>query len=154
MAGAVARCEDDVEGEAGELERLPAGDGVLGIPRLVRAEARPRDERHDVLQDGHLELRAVDRRGRRPGHRRDRADMIEVRVGEEDRVERDARLLDRRQQSRRLLARVDDDRPIAALRAHEKAVLLHHPDGEHGDVEGHQSITSPSRASTTSSPPA
>jgi hypothetical protein len=137
----VAGREDDVERQPGELERLAAGDGVLGIPRLVGTEARPRDEGHDVLQDRDLELRAVHRRARRPRDRRDSPDVVEVRVGQQDRVELDARVLDRPQQARRLLARVDHDRPVAALRPHEKAVLLHHAHREHPDVEGHQPVT-------------
>jgi hypothetical protein len=64
--------------------------------------------------------------------------VVEVRVGEQDRVERDAAGLDRLQQARRLLAGIDDDRMVAAPRAQEKAVLLHRADGEHRDVQGHQ----------------
>ena len=59
--------------EAGELQLLAAGHGVLGVPVVVGAEARPRHEGHDVLQHRDLELRAVDRRARRPGCRTGRA---------------------------------------------------------------------------------
>jgi hypothetical protein len=67
--------------------------------------------------------------------------VVEVRVREQDGIERDARVLDRLQQARRLVARVDHDRPVAALRAHEKAVLLYEADREHPDVERHQPVT-------------
>ena len=45
VAGAVARGEDDVDLEAGKLELLAAGDGLVGVVALERAEARARGRR-------------------------------------------------------------------------------------------------------------
>ena len=67
------------------------------------------------------------------GHR---ADVVEVRVGEQDPLERHAQLLDRAEQLRRLLAGVDDQRPVGAVAAEQEAVLRDRPDGEHADVHG------------------
>ena len=75
-------------------ELLAAGDGLVGVVALVRAESRPRDVAHDVGEHRDLELRAVDRRAGGARERRDGADVVEVRVGEQDRLDRDAELLD------------------------------------------------------------
>ena len=45
VAGAVARGEDDVELEPGQLQGLAAGDGLVGVVALERPEARPRGRR-------------------------------------------------------------------------------------------------------------
>ena len=45
MPGRVARREDHVDLEAGELELLAAGDEVVGLVGLERPEAGPRHER-------------------------------------------------------------------------------------------------------------
>ena len=111
VAGAVARGEDDVELEPGQLQRLAAGDGLVGLVALVGAEALPGDEGHDVGEHRHLDLGAVDRRAGRRGHRRDGADVVEVAVGEQDRLDLGADLLDRGEDPLGLLARVDDQRP-------------------------------------------
>ena len=132
----MTRCEDHVEREPGQLKRLAAGDCLVGVVALERAEAGPRYVVHDVREHACLELRAVDRRTCRLRHRRDRADVVEVRVREEDRVELgDAEGVDRRQQLVGLLAGVDDHGVLRALLAHYEAVLLHRPDGEHAHVD-------------------
>ena len=77
----------DVELEPGELQRLAAGDGLVGVVALERAEARPGDEGVDVGEHRHLDLGAVDRRPGRPRQRGDGADVVEVGVGEEDRLD-------------------------------------------------------------------
>ena len=51
VAGAVAGGEDDVELEAGQLQRLAAGERLVGLVALERAEALPGDEGHDVGED-------------------------------------------------------------------------------------------------------
>ena len=51
----------------------------------------------------------------RAGHRRDRADVVEVGVGEQDRLDGRAELLDRGEDAVGLVARVDDDRAVAAV---------------------------------------
>ena len=70
---------------------LAAVDGVVGVVAFVRADAGPRHVGHDVGEDRHLDFRAVDRCSGRPGDRRDRPDVIEVAVGEQDRFERRGR---------------------------------------------------------------
>ena len=116
------------------LQSLAALEGLVGVVALERAEARPGHEGHDVGQHAHLDLRAVDRRARRAGHGCHRADVVEVGVGEQDRVETDAELLDRAQQSVGLVAGIDQQRPVRAVAAHEPGVLLDRPDGEAADV--------------------
>ena len=93
VAGAVARREDHVDLHPRELELLAAGHRVIGVIALVRAEAGPGNERVDVGEDRRLDLRAPDRRARRLRDRSDGADVVEVGVGEQDPVDRDAELL-------------------------------------------------------------
>ena len=138
VAGAVPGREQHVDLEAGERQRLPARDGVLGVVGLVRAELRIRHVGHEVGEQVGLGLRAPDLRARRARHGSDRADVIEVAVGEEDRLERDAGLLDGRDEARRLLPRVDHDGARrVGVRTDQEAVLLQRPDREHADVERH-----------------
>jgi hypothetical protein len=62
--------------------------------------------------------------------------VIEVAVRQQDRLERDARALDRRDEALGLLARIDHDRGARlGGGTHEVAVLLQRPDGQHPDVE-------------------
>ncbi len=69
-------------------------------------------------------------------HRRHRADVVEVRVGEQDAVELDPERVDRAEQLVGLVAGVDDQRAVGAVAAEQVAVLLHRPDGEHAHVHG------------------
>ena len=64
---------------------------------------RGADVEHAALDLGDPDLRPC-----RACHRRDGTDVIEVRVGEEDAGQRQAEPLDRGEQLRRLLARIDD----------------------------------------------
>ena len=83
-----------------------------------------------------LELGAVDRRAGRAGHRSHRPDVIEVGVGDQDRLDGlDPERVDGLDQPLGLVAWVDDQRAIGALLAHDEAVLLHRPDGEHPHVD-------------------
>src|SRR5205807_6305170 len=85
---------------------------------------------------------AVDRRAgglRDGGHG---ADVVEMRVGEQDRLELDAEVLDGVQQPIGLLAGVDHEGAGRVLRADEERVLLDRADGEHADVEAHRSLPS------------
>ncbi len=109
MAGAVSGREDHVELQAGETEALAAADGVLGLVALERPEPG-RHPAHDVGQQRPLDLGAVDGRAGRAGHRRDRADVVEVAVREEDRLDLDVQRVDRLQQPLGLIAGVDDHR--------------------------------------------
>ena len=81
--------------------------------------------------------RAVDRRAGRGGHRRDGADVVEVAVGEEDRLDLRPARLDRGEDPLGLLAGVDDEHPVGALAAQQEAVLGERADREHLDVEAH-----------------
>ena len=71
-------------------------------------------------QDLALDLRAVDRRAGGARDRRDGADVVEVRVREQDRLELDAELVDRAEQLVGLLARVDHQRRSAPSRRSRK----------------------------------
>ena len=113
----------------------PPLDRLVGLVALVGAEPLPGDEGHDVGEDRDLDLRAVDRRAGRLRHRGDGADVVEVAVGEEDRLDAHPHLLDRGEDALGLLARVDDQRPVGALAAKQEAVLGDRADGEHLDVE-------------------
>ena len=134
VARRVAGREDHLDRHARELEPLAAADGVVGVVGLVRAEARPRDVAHDVGEHRHLELRAPDLRAGCARDRRDRADVVEVRVREQDRGDLDLEPVDRLQQQRGLVAGVDHDRLRGAVEPGDVAVLLHRPDGEGADV--------------------
>ena len=87
--------------------------------------------------------RAVDRRAGRRGHRRDGADVVEVAVGDEDRLDLAARRLDRGEDPLGLLAGVDDQQPVGALAAEQEAVLGDRADGEHLDLERHRRSAPP-----------
>ncbi len=131
VARAVAGREQDVDLEAGQLELLAARERVLGVVGLERPEARPGHERHDVgehplLDLGHPHLRAGGLR-----HGRHGAHVVEVRVGEQDPVERHAEGIDRAEQLVGLVARVDDQRAVRAVAAEDVRVLGHRADGEH-----------------------
>ncbi len=89
---------------------LAAGERVLGLVALERAEAR-RHPAHHVGEQRDLDLRAVDGRTGRACDRCDGADVVEVAVREQDRLELDAERLGGRQQAVGLIARIDDHRP-------------------------------------------
>ena len=110
---------------------------LVGVVALEGAEPLPGDEGHDVGEDRRLDLRAVDGGAGRLGDRRDGADVVEVAVGEEDRLDRHAHLLDRGQDPLGLLAGVDDQRPVGAVAAQQEAVLGDRADREHLDIEAH-----------------
>src|SRR3954469_15209290 len=90
VAWTVAGREDHIDLHAGELQLLAAAKRVLGVPALERAEPRPWHVGVDVGQDHLLDLGNPDLGARGPRDWRYRADVIEVRVGEQDPVERDA----------------------------------------------------------------
>ena len=136
VAGAVAGDEVHVDVEAGEREPLAALDGLVGVVALERAEPGPGDVAHDVGEHRNLDLGAVDGRARRLGHRSHGADVVEVGVREQDRLDGEPQLLDRGEDPLRLVAGIDDQRPVGAVAAEHEAVLGHHADGEHADVHG------------------
>src|SRR3954454_122184 len=123
---------DHVERETGELERVAAGDAVLRRVRLERPEAGPAHVVVDVLEDLDLARRAVDGRARVLRHRGDGADVVEVAVRDQDRLDPDVALGDLALQALGLLAGIDQDR--AAVLRDEPGVLLHRPDGEADDL--------------------
>ena len=82
--------------------------------------------------------RAVDGRPGRLRHRRDGADVVEVAVGDQDRLDLGAGLLDLGEDPLRLLARVDDQRLVGALAADDEAVLGDRADGELANLEAHE----------------
>jgi hypothetical protein len=133
----VTRGEDHVDLEPGHLELLSARQRVLGVPALVRAEAGPRHERHDVREHDLLDLGHPDLGAGGLRDRSDGADVVEVGVGQQDALEVHAERLDRAQQLLGLLARIDDQGLFRVLTPEEEAVLLHLPDGEHADLDAH-----------------
>ena len=106
---------------------------MVGVVALVRPEAR-RDPGHDVGEHRTLELRAVDRRARGAGDGRDGADVVEVRVREQNRVDPHPELVDEAQDPVGLLAGIDDQGVLRAVAADEVAVLGHRADREAADV--------------------
>jgi hypothetical protein len=125
---------EDLDVEPGEVEALAAGDGLVGLVALIRPEPRPGHEAHDVGQHRDLDLGAVHRGPGRRGHRRHRPDVVEVTVGDEDRVDPHPELLDRAEDAVGLLAGVDDQPPLGAVAPQHVAVLGHRTDGEGADV--------------------
>jgi hypothetical protein len=136
VAGAVAGGEEHVDLQPGELEALTAHEDVLGLVALERPDPRKGDEAHDVREHGTLDLGDPDLGTGLARHRGDRADVVEVGVGEEDGVEGDPESLDHVQNPVGLVARIDDDRARGAVAAHEVAVLLDRADREGADVHG------------------
>jgi hypothetical protein len=137
VAGTVAGGEDDVELEAGELEPLAAGDGVLGLVALERAEAGPGDVAVDVGEDVALELGHPDLGAGGGGERSDGADVVEVGVGEEDGRHGEAVGVQRGEQPIGLLAGVDHEGPGRAGGPGDIAVLLDGADRVAADLERH-----------------
>ena len=124
------------------MRRLAAADGVLGLVVLEGPEAGWHPAHH-VGEQGALDLGAVDGSagGARDG--RDCADVVEVAVREQDRLDPHAERVDRLEQALGLIAGVDDHGGAAAVLAgggggvaDDVAVLLHGPDGERAHVEG------------------
>ena len=68
-------------------------DRLLGRVGLERPEAREAHVLVDVLEDEDFVLGAVDGRVGAPRHLRDRADVVEVTVGDQDRLDRGVRAL-------------------------------------------------------------
>jgi hypothetical protein len=120
--------EDHVEVEPREAEPLAALERLLRVIRLERAVAREHVA-VDVLEDRDLELRAVHGRAGVARELRDRPDVVEVRVGEQDRLDG---LLELRDQAVALVPGVDHDRPLGPV--DDPAVLLERPDREAADV--------------------
>lgn len=60
--------------------------------------------------------------------------MVEVAVGEQDRLERDPELIERGQQPRSLLTRIDDQAAIGTFATEDVAVLGHRSHGVGVDV--------------------
>jgi len=108
VAWTVAWGEDHLELEPAERERLAAGERAVGLVALERAEAR-QQVGVDVGQHRHLDLGAVDRRPGLARQRGDGADVVEVRVGEEDRLDLSPHLRHLGEDSLGLVAGIDDD---------------------------------------------
>ena len=147
VAGAVAGRVEHLDVHPGEVQPLAPAQLVVGLVVLERAEAR-RDPAHHVREQRQLDLRAV--HGSAGGARQggDGADVVEVAVGEQDRLDLDAEGLRGLEQALRLVARVYDHRP-ARLRVgpDDVAVLLHRADRVGADVgRAHRVWALPSRA--------
>ena len=81
--------EHDLEVDSREAQPLAAGDRVLGLIALKRTEAG-RHPAHDVREHRPLDLRAEDLRAGGARDRRDGADVVEVAVRDQDRLDLDA----------------------------------------------------------------
>ena len=100
-----------------------------------------------------LELGAVHRRAGGLRDRRDRADVVEVGVGEQDRLDRRDRRARRAPRAAARPRRRGRRSPRARepLAADDEAVLLHRPDREHPDVD--HLLPSPGGSSPLAAPP-
>ncbi len=76
-----------VDLEPGQLEALAAPHRFVGLVALEWPEPRPGHVAHDVSQHRNLELGAPHGRARGASHRRHRADVIEVGVSDQDRLD-------------------------------------------------------------------
>ena len=89
----------------------------------------------EIGEHASLDLRAVHGGPRGPRHAGDRADVVKVAVGYEDRLDLHAQRASAGEQPLVLLAGIDDQRARArAVGAHQVAVLLDRADGEGADV--------------------
>ena len=107
---------------------------MVGLIALVGADPRKRHVAHDVGEHGTLDLGDVDGRAGRAGHGRDGADMIEVRVRQQDRLDRQAEIVDGREDPLGLVAGVEDHGPVRPIATRDEAVLRDGADGEHPNV--------------------
>ena len=105
VAGRVARHVDDVEGDAGDLDRLAACEPDVGS---IRRESAGRDRRRRILEHRRLARRHVHRRTGGLGERRDSAEVVPVAVGDEDRAQRRP-CAPARAAAATSYARIDDD---------------------------------------------
>ena len=106
----MARREDHLDVQARQAQML-AARRRCGRPRSSRRARSPGGTQLMTSASTRpLDLRAVDGRAGRAGDRRDRADVVEVAVGDQDRLDLDAERLDRVEQPLGLIARVDDHR--------------------------------------------
>jgi hypothetical protein len=136
VAGAVTRHERDLELEAREVQRLTAADGLVCVVVLEGTKARQAHVAVDVGEDVGLELRAVHGGAGGAGHGCDGADVVEVRVSEQDRLDgADAQRLERSDEAVGLIAGIDHHRPVGVGEPHDVGVLLHRPDSEHAGVD-------------------
>ena len=135
MARAVARSEQHLDVHVRELQPLAALDRVLGLPAFKRAEARHRPF-HDVRKHAKLDLGAVHGRACGSRDRRHRADVVEMAVGDQDRLDLDAKRRGSIEQALRLFARVDHQRAgRLCVGAHQIGVLLNWTNRELADVD-------------------
>ena len=88
----------------------PSLDRLLGRVGLERPEAREAHVVVDVLEDEDLARGAVDRGAGAARHLGHRADVVEVAVGDQDRLDRRAELVERLVERVRLVARIDQQR--------------------------------------------
>ncbi len=95
------------------LRCSPPATRVLGLVALERPEPG-RHPAHDVGEQRALDLRAVHGRAGGARDRRDGADVVEVAVREQDRLDLHAERVDRGEQALGLIARVDDHRARGA----------------------------------------
>ena len=120
------------------LNLLTARDRMVGLVALEWPEAGW-DPAHDVRQHAALDLRAVHRSACLPGNLGDGADVIEVAVGDEDRLDLHPERVRRGKQAVGLVARIHDH-PAVRIggRADDVGVLLDRTDGEGADIrDGH-----------------
>ena len=135
MAGAVSGREDDVDVKPGQLEVLPADEQLVGVVALEAGEPEPAHRGVDVGEDVALERRAVDRRSRCVRERGHRADVVDVRVRDQDRLDPRAQRADLRDQALGLIARVDQHGSVGARAGNQVAVLGERPDRETANFE-------------------
>ena len=107
MAGAVTGREEHLDVKAREAQDAPPASRCSGT-WLSNGPNPGGVPSADVFEHGTFDLRAIDGRAGRPREGRDSADVVEVAVGDEDRLDLHAELLDRAQQPVGLFAGVDD----------------------------------------------
>ena len=140
VAGAVAGGEDDVDLEARRARGVsPPATRLVGVVALVRAEPGPGTNAMMSASTGDLELGAVDRSAGRLGDRGDGADVVEVGVGEQDRLDLDARARRRGEDPLRPRRRDRRSAPRSApSRRKRKQFSATGPTVKHADVHGDQ----------------
>ena len=136
MARRVPRAMQHLELELAHRDPVALMQPAVGRERLGGWEAEHLRLGGHLLDPEQIALmRPLDGDARAPRELRGGARVVEMRVGDEDLLEREPVALENRQHPRQLTARVDDGRAARGLAPQHRAVLLERRDRD--DFETH-----------------
>jgi hypothetical protein len=134
MAGRVSGHVHHREAKRAAAELLPVGKLAVRAVRLLEVDSvQLRGARRQRGVGGQIERMEQDGYVVLAADRSDRADVIDVRVCQPDRVDRNGGVADHREDAARFVAGIDEDAAPRLLVRDEVAVLLEDPDGANVD---------------------